>query len=174
MATHFEVRFRHDRHLLRTTLRATRSGWRMLYGVYAALTGTAIVFELAQGAVPSAATVAFFAGFAIVAYNASPRVLARRMERMHRKRFGGELPEVEARFSDEDIRLNECRNEEHFDYAQVERILVREGIRLLVVTGRMVIPLPDAGFAQGTPQAFDAFIREKCPQAKVKRKRNRR
>lgn len=167
MATLFEARFRHDRELLRTTLRATRRRWQPLLSLYAAAMAVVLLSDLRQGHMLSATATALLAGFAAMAFVSSPRMLARRMERNHRKRFGGTLPEATVRFSEEDIQLNERRNEAHFDYAQVERIVRSERMLLLVVAGKLVIPVPDDGFTTGSPQALADFLRGKCPQAKI-------
>lgn len=72
-----------------------------------------------------------------------------------------------ATFSDEEILLRERRDEQHFDYAQVERIRRQGPMTLLVLKGRLTIPLPDAGFTTGDAVSFDAFIRTRCPEAKT-------
>ncbi|MDE6624112.1 MAG: YcxB family protein [Alistipes sp.] len=167
MESRFEVRFRHDRKTLREVFRATRRWWQPLLFCYAAATGAVLLAKLASGGEISATGWALLVLFASWGYAASPRAMARTAERNHRKRFGGELPEVTVAFSDEEIRLRECKDENHFDYAQVEKILRRRGLWLLIVAGRLMIPVPDAGYALGTPADFEKFIRGKCPRAKI-------
>ena len=168
MERRFEVRFRHDRALLRQVFRAARRWWQPLLWLYAAVSGIVVVSNLASGKPVSATGWCLTLLFAALGYSSSPRCMARNTERIHRKRFGGELPEVTVLFSDEEILLAEHKDETHFAYAQVEKILRRRGLYVLVVAGRLMIPVPDAGYMLGTPADFAEFIRGKCPQAKIK------
>lgn len=168
MELHFEVRFRHDRKLLREIFRARRRWGQGLICLFAVLLGVQIVWDAAAGRGISATGCALFVSFAAIGCLTAPGYTARVTEQRYRNRFGGELPEVAVLFSDEDIRLNMQKDEQHFDYAQVERIVRRSGMWILTVVGQLSIPVPDAGYVQGTPAAFAEFIRSKCPQAKIK------
>lgn len=164
----FECRFRHDRALLREVFRAHRRWWQPALFVYAAAMGVLMLCQAALWREPVSATaVALCIVFATLGCCASPQRQALAAEQQHRRRFDGELPEVTATFSDEEILLRERRDEQHFDYAQVERIRRQGPMTLLVLKGRLTIPLPDAGFTTGDAVSFDAFIRTRCPEAKT-------
>lgn len=167
MESRFEVRFRYDREMLRKVFRAARRWPQLLICGYAVATGVMLLAKHFMGGETSATEWALLALFASLGYTSSPHALARRAERNHRKRFGGELPEVTVVFCDDEIRLSEKQDESHFDYTQIEKILRRRDSWLLVAAGRLMIPVPDAGYTLGTPADFEKFIRGKCPQAKI-------
>ncbi|HBX90852.1 YcxB family protein [Alistipes sp.] len=167
----FECRFRHERALLREVFRAYRRWWQPAFFVYAAVMAVLLLCQAVLWREPvSATSVAFCIACATIGFCASPRRQAIAAERQHRRRFDGELPEVTAAFSDGEILLRERRDEQHFDYAQVERIRRRGPMTLLVLRGRLTIPLPDAGFTKGDAASFGAFIRARCPEAKTDRR----
>lgn len=168
MDARFEVRFRHERRLLREVFRAGRRWQHTLLFVWAVLMGLTLAWNAAAGGESPATAWALFILFAVTSCVASPRFKARATEKRCRERFGGELPEATVRFSDEEIRLNLHKDEQHVEYAQVEKIVRRPGMWILTVVGRMMIPLPDAGYTQGRPEEFGEFIRGKCPQAKIR------